>query len=155
GAQQGRRAVAERRAGQDRHAATRILRAAVGRTARKLMRLEVRTVAWRLRTPLHTAWGSLEVRETLHVKLSFGPGDWGEGEAAPLEPYDGVSLAAVRAALDAYAEIDAPPEELLAACAAERDLPQALAAIDLALWDRASRLAGVPIARLIASDALD
>ena len=39
--------------------------------------------------------------------------------------------------------------ELLAACAAERDLPQALAAIDLALWDRRSRRAGTPVARLI------
>jgi L-Ala-D/L-Glu epimerase len=65
-----------------------------------------------------------------------------------------VSLAAVRAALDAYARIDAPPEDLLAACAAERDLPQALAAIDLALWDRAARRAGVPIARLLAPDPL-
>jgi L-alanine-DL-glutamate epimerase-like enolase superfamily enzyme len=117
--------------------------------------LRVRTVAHRLRTPLRTAWGTLHEREILLVRLSFGEDDWGEGEAAPLEPYDGVSLAAVRAALDAYAQIDVPPEELLAACAAERDLPQALAAIDLALWDRASRRAGVPIARLIAPDALD
>jgi L-alanine-DL-glutamate epimerase-like enolase superfamily enzyme len=117
--------------------------------------LRVRTVAHRLRSPLRTAWGTLHEREILLVRLSFGEDDWGEGEAAPLEPYDGVSIAAVRAALDAYAQIDVPPEELLAACAAERDLPQALAAIDLALWDRASRRAGVPIARLIAPDALD
>jgi L-alanine-DL-glutamate epimerase-like enolase superfamily enzyme len=117
--------------------------------------LAVRTVEHRLRTPLRTAWGTLTVRETLHVTLSFGPGDWGEGEAAPLEPYDGVSIAAVRAALDAYARIDAPPERLLAACAAERDLPQALAAVDLALWDRRQRLERTPIARLIAADALD
>jgi L-alanine-DL-glutamate epimerase-like enolase superfamily enzyme len=117
--------------------------------------LTVRTVRHRLRTPLRTAWGTLLERETLHVRLDFGPGDWGEGEAAPLEPYDGVPLAAVRAALDAYARIDAPPEELLAECAAERDLPQALAAIDLALWDRRQRLEHTPIARLIAPDALD
>ena len=32
---------------------------------------------------------------------------------------------------------------------AERDLPQALAAIDLALWDHASRRTGTPLARLI------
>jgi L-alanine-DL-glutamate epimerase-like enolase superfamily enzyme len=116
--------------------------------------LTVRTVEHRLRTPVHTAWGTLRVRETLHVTLTFADGTCGEGEAAPLEPYDGVSLAAVRAALDAYAEIDAPPDELLAACAAERDLPQALAAIDLALWDRRARVSGTPIARLIAPDAL-
>jgi L-Ala-D/L-Glu epimerase len=119
------------------------------------MLLSVRTVTHRLRTPLRSAWGTLYERETLHVRLDFGPGDWGEGEAAPLEPYDGVPLAAVRAALDAYAQIDAPPDELLAACAAERDLPQALAAIDLALWDRRARLERTPIAKLIAPDALD
>ncbi|WP_051323960.1 mandelate racemase/muconate lactonizing enzyme family protein [Candidatus Solirubrobacter pratensis] len=117
--------------------------------------LTVRTVKHRLRTPLRTAWGTLLERETLHVTLRFGPGDWGEGEAAPLEPYDGVPLAAVRAALDAYALIDAPPEKLLAACRSERDLPQALAAIDLALWDRRARLERTPIAKLIAPDALD
>jgi L-alanine-DL-glutamate epimerase-like enolase superfamily enzyme len=117
--------------------------------------LAVRTVTQRPDPPVRAAWGELRERTFLHVRLDFGPGDWGEGEAAPLEPYDGVSLAAVRAALEAYARIDAPPDELLAACAAECDLPQALAAIDLALWDRRSRLAGVPIARLINADALD
>jgi L-alanine-DL-glutamate epimerase-like enolase superfamily enzyme len=44
---------------------------------------------------------------------------------------------------------------LLAACRAEHDLPQALAAIDLALWDRRSRRAAIPVARLIDPDALD
>jgi L-alanine-DL-glutamate epimerase-like enolase superfamily enzyme len=117
--------------------------------------LTVRTVTRRFDPPLRAAWGELRERTILHVRLEFGPGDWGEGEAAPLEPYDGVPLAAVRAALDAYARIEAPPEELLAACAAERDLPQALAAIDLALWDRRSRREAVPVARLIAADAPD
>jgi L-Ala-D/L-Glu epimerase len=117
--------------------------------------ITVRTVSWRLDPPLRAAWGELRERTVLHVRVQFGPDDWGEGEAAPLEPYDGVPLAAVRAALDAYARIDAPPEELLAACAAERDLPQALAAIDLALWDRRSRRERKPVAKLIAADALD
>ena len=68
-------------------------------------------------------------------------------------------LAAVAAALDAYAAVlrDAPagaePADLLAACAAERPLPQALAAIDLALWDRAGRRTGLPVARLLAAGA--
>jgi L-alanine-DL-glutamate epimerase-like enolase superfamily enzyme len=69
-----------------------------------------------------------------------------------LEPYDGVSLASVRSALDAYASVLAsvdPTDDLLGACAAERDLPQALAAVDLALWDHASRRTGTPLARLI------
>jgi L-alanine-DL-glutamate epimerase-like enolase superfamily enzyme len=120
------------------------------------MRLEVRPVRHVLRAPLRAAWGVLRVREYLEVRLEWAPGDSGEGEAAPLEPYDGVSLAAVRAALDVYARVLADdPKDPLAACRSERDLPQALAAIDLAVWDRESRRTGVPVARLIAPDALD
>ena len=78
----------------------------------------------------------------LRVRLDLPDGLYGEGESAPLEPYDGVSIDAARAALDAYAVVLAniePTADVLAACRAERDLPQALAAIDMALWDHASR----------------
>jgi L-alanine-DL-glutamate epimerase-like enolase superfamily enzyme len=120
------------------------------------VRLEVRPVRHELRAPLRAAWGQLRVRELLEVRLELAPGDFGEGEAAPLEPYDGVSLAAVRAALDAYARVlEQDPDDPLQACRAERDLPQALAAIDLALWDREARRRRTPIARLIARDPLD
>jgi L-Ala-D/L-Glu epimerase len=121
--------------------------------------LAVRPVRLRLRSPLRAAWGTLEQRELLHVRLDFGGGDYGEGEAAPLEGHDGVSLAAVRSALDAYGAVlaRASPRsthaELLAACAAERPLPFALAAVDLALWDRAGRRTGFPVAQLIAAGA--
>ena len=117
--------------------------------------LAVETVRLPLRAPLRFAWGSLSERTLVRVRLRFGAGDAGEGEAAPLEPYDGVPLAAVLAALDAYAAVlaDAGPEDdaadLLEACRAERPLPQALAAIDLALWDRAGRRAGRPVAALL------
>ena len=113
----------------------------------------------RLRRPLDTGWGQLRERELITVRLTWPDGSWGEGEAAPLESYDGVSAAAVRAALDAYGAVlaaaapDAPAAALLAACAAERPLPQALAAVDLALWDRAGRQAGVPVAQLLARGA--
>jgi L-alanine-DL-glutamate epimerase-like enolase superfamily enzyme len=121
--------------------------------------LSVRSLHLRLRSPLRAAWGELSEREVLQVRVDFGGGDYGEGEAAPLEGYDGVSLAAVRSALDAYGEIlaRASPRsthaELLAACAAERPLPHALAAVDLALWDRAGRRTGFPVAQLIAAGA--
>jgi L-alanine-DL-glutamate epimerase-like enolase superfamily enzyme len=121
--------------------------------------LAVETVRLPLPAPVATAWGWISGRELARVRLRFGPGDAGEGEAAPLEPYDGVPLAAVLAALDAYAAVlaDAGPEDdaaaLLEACRAERDLPQALAAIDLALWDRAGRRAGRPVAALLGGDA--
>jgi L-alanine-DL-glutamate epimerase-like enolase superfamily enzyme len=123
-----------------------------------MIALSVRVVRYALRTPLRSAWGELREREVLRVRLDHPDGLWGEGEAAPLEPYDGVSIAAVRAALDVYARVLAaaePSTDLLAACAAERDLPQALAAIDLALWDHASRRTGTVLARLLDPRALD
>jgi L-alanine-DL-glutamate epimerase-like enolase superfamily enzyme len=118
--------------------------------------VEHRTLAFR--EPLHAAWGTLTERELLIVRLHGDDGFVGVGEAAPLEGYDGVPAAAVRAALDAYGQVlaargDAPLEDLLEACRAERDLPQALAAIDLALWDLAGQRAGRSVAQLISVEA--
>jgi L-alanine-DL-glutamate epimerase-like enolase superfamily enzyme len=98
-------------------------------------------------------------REVIDVGLTWSDTDYGLGEAAPLEDRDGVAIAAVAAAFDVYAEVlrRTPPNashaEMIAACAAERPLPQALAAIDLALWDRAGRLAGKPVSRVLAGRA--
>ena len=64
--------------------------------------LTVDSVRFPLRAPWRAAWGELSEREVLRVRIDFGDGDFGMGEAAPLEPYDGVSLASVIAALDAY-----------------------------------------------------
>ena len=122
------------------------------------MRLETEPVALALREPLRAAWGTLRERPLLRVRLVAADGLAGHGEAAPLEPYDGVPLAAVRAALDVYARVladlgERPPEELLAACRAERDLPQALAAVDIALWDLAGKRAQRPVAALLSIEA--
>jgi L-alanine-DL-glutamate epimerase-like enolase superfamily enzyme len=107
--------------------------------------MEVERVRLSLRDPLVTAWGTLREREIVLVRLAGGV-----GEAAPLEPYDGVPMAAVLAALDAYGAVLADePDDPLDACRAERDLPQALAAIDIALWDARARDAGVPICELL------
>jgi L-Ala-D/L-Glu epimerase len=126
-----------------------------------MTRLEVTPERLVLRAPLPTSWGELREREILRVRLSWSDDDFGLGEAAPLELYDGVSRAAVSAALQVYASVlrDIGPgaghAELLAACAAERDLPHALAAIDLALWDRAGRRARRPVAHLLAAGAAE
>jgi L-alanine-DL-glutamate epimerase-like enolase superfamily enzyme len=122
------------------------------------MQLAVAPVTLRLRAPLRAAWGTLTERTLLRVTLRAPDGLEGHGEAAPLEPYDGVPLAAVRAALDAYARVladrgERPLEELVDACRAERDLPAALAAVDLALWDLAGRRAGRPVAQLVSVEA--
>jgi L-alanine-DL-glutamate epimerase-like enolase superfamily enzyme len=124
------------------------------------VKLEVRERRIRLREPLRAAWGELRERTLLEVELTDDDGVVGRGEAAPLEPYDGVSLAACREALDAYARVLAVRGymrggELLDACRRAADLPQALAAIDLALWDRAGRRDGAPLARMLADDPLD
>ena len=119
------------------------------------MDLAIEPVTFRLREPLRAAWGTLTERVVLQVLLEADDGLVGRGEAAPLEPYDGVPLGAVVAALDAYGVLAAErgEEELLEACRAERDLPQALAAIDLALWDLAGKRAGRSVAELISVEA--
>jgi L-alanine-DL-glutamate epimerase-like enolase superfamily enzyme len=111
-------------------------------------------------TPLRTAYGQLTERELLELHIEGADGVAGRGEAAPLEPYDGVSTDRARAALEAYRPLleDGDAREgvgLLDACRAADDLPQALAAVDLALWDRAGRHAGRPIAALLTDEPLD
>ncbi len=120
--------------------------------------IEQRTL--RFRRPLQTSYGALAQREIFELAIEGADGVPGRGEAAPLEPYDGVSNDRARAALEAYRPIledsDAlPGGELLDACRAADDLPQALAAVDMALWDRAGRRAGQPVAALLADSVLD
>lgn len=74
----------------------------------------------------------------MRVSLTDDDGLTGYGEAAPLESYDGVSLAQVLAALETWRPGDPDPE-----------LPQAAAALDLARWDLAGRRAGEPVWRLL------
>jgi L-Ala-D/L-Glu epimerase len=124
------------------------------------MRMHVTERALRLRRPLETAYGTVRERELLTVALTDADGVTGWGEAAPLEPYDGVSTERVRAALEAYRPVlmqaggpqPAPGAQLIEACRRVEDLPVALAAIDLALWDRAGRRAGRPVAALLTDD---
>jgi L-Ala-D/L-Glu epimerase len=114
------------------------------------LRAELHEVSVGLRAPLRTANGELTERPLLLLEI-----DGGWGEAAPLEPYDGVSLARCRAALEAYLPVirdfDAslPGVRLVDACRAVDGLPQALAAVDLALWDVAGRRAGKPLCELL------
>lgn len=119
------------------------------------MELTIEPRRLRLRRPLETAWGSLSERELLVVRLESADGGVGHGEAAPLEPYDGVPLEAVRAALEAYRPVlagaeAAPRGETLQALHEAADLPQALAAVDLAFWDLAGRRERRPVAALLA-----
>jgi L-alanine-DL-glutamate epimerase-like enolase superfamily enzyme len=120
------------------------------------VRLEVNTVRVPLRSPFQSATGMVVERELLQIALEDSDGITGWGEAAPLEHYDGVSLDAARAAIEdcrqALGDADGTDvEAALAACRQRAVLPQALAAIDLALWDLAGRRAGRPVWHLLGS----
>jgi L-alanine-DL-glutamate epimerase-like enolase superfamily enzyme len=121
------------------------------------MRLELQRRTLRLAQPLETSYGAVSERELVSVALSDDDGPTGYGEAAPLEPYDGVSVERVQAALERYAPVVAAGQglngaQLLDACRRVDELPAALAAVDLALWDRAGRRAGKPVAALLTDE---
>jgi L-alanine-DL-glutamate epimerase-like enolase superfamily enzyme len=119
------------------------------------LELERRTLT--LSSPMQSSYGDVAERELLIVALSDEDGVTGYGEAAPLEAYDGVSSARVWRVLESYRpalarSADMNGAQVIEACRQVEDLPAALAAIDLALWDRAGRRAGKPVAALISDD---
>jgi L-alanine-DL-glutamate epimerase-like enolase superfamily enzyme len=121
------------------------------------LKLELERRTLRLRSPLEASYGTVGERELVIVALSDAEGTTGYGEAAPLEAYDGVSTETVLAALAAYVPVLERSDalnggQLIDACRRVRDLPQALAALDLALWDRAGRRAGKTVAALLCDD---
>jgi L-alanine-DL-glutamate epimerase-like enolase superfamily enzyme len=118
------------------------------------VRMSVTRQTLRLRQPLQTSYGAVAERELFTVALSDEDGPTGYGEAAPLEPYDGVSPRRVHDALESYRQVLMQSEgstgmQLIDACRRVCDEPVALAAIDLALWDRAGRRAERPLAALL------
>src|SRR5919204_6887316 len=124
---------------------------------RAAMDVAVEQATHALRPPLRTAYGDVTERVLFTLRLTAADGVTGRGEGAPLEPYDGVPAELVERALERYAGVLARGDgksgaQLLEACRAVADLPQALAAVDLALWDRAGRREGVPVAKLLTDD---
>jgi o-succinylbenzoate synthase len=122
------------------------------------VKLRIELLRARLRAPVVSARGSDRVRELLLLQLDDGRGHVGHGEAAPLEYYDGVGIDDVRGALEdcraALATSDGSDRDaVLAECARLAVLPQAIAAIDLALWDLAGRRAGAPVWRLLGAES--
>ena len=122
------------------------------------MNVSVAERRFAFRAPLRTAYGELRGRAVLELQVEEGE-VVGVGEAAPLEPYDGVSLDAVRAALERCRPLleDAAHgdrEELVDACWLEAGLPQAVAAVDLALWDLEGKQTARPVAGLLGAHAL-
>jgi L-Ala-D/L-Glu epimerase len=118
------------------------------------VRVEITVTRARFRGPFSAAYGDVAERPLILLALEGEGGITGFGEAAPLEAYDGVSIDQVQAALEdcsaLLAESDGTPrEELLAACREAAVLPQAIAAVDLALWDLEGRRAGSPVWQLL------
>jgi o-succinylbenzoate synthase len=118
------------------------------------VRVRLRRVSAPLRRPLEAAHGRVDDRELLLLALEDGAGHRGLGEAAPLTSYDGVTVDDVLAALEDCRELLSDSDGLgqaglLAECQRRAVLPQAVAAIDLALWDLAGRRSAQPLWRLL------
>ncbi len=147
---------AQRRARPLGHAAARVLRAALRGRAPQPVKLSFRTVRRTLRGAGHrAAHGTVSERELVLVSLEAGDGLTGHGEAAPLSSYDGVGVAEVIEALeDCRPVLDdypghAPIADVIARCGEQTIVAQALAAIDLALWDLAGQRVSEPVWRLL------
>src|SRR5439155_20874872 len=124
------RAVAESGARPHRDAAGAVLDPAVDRLAglvsRRLLWLSIP-----LREPFVTALGRIKSRDLIVLRLEERDAVIAHGEAAPFEPYDGVSVAAVAFAMQ---------ERVTPA------LPQVHAADEMAFLDLEGRRLGQPIA---------
>ncbi|MSX02441.1 MAG: hypothetical protein F2813_04680 [Actinobacteria bacterium] len=122
------------------------------------MKAEIESITLELAEPLVSSAGTVDERDLLLVCLEGEHGLVGWGEAAPLEPYDGVTIDRCRTALELQtAALRAAPKsatgaELLELARSADDLPQAMAAIDTALWDLAGQRDGVPLAELLSRD---
>jgi L-alanine-DL-glutamate epimerase-like enolase superfamily enzyme len=118
------------------------------------VKVETKRVDAPLARPLDSSHGRVAARHLLLLRLEDAQGRVGFGEAAPLESYDGVSIEDAQAALEDCLAIlrgadGRDRDEVLEECWALAVLPQAVAAVDLALWDLAGRHAGAPVWRLL------
>jgi L-Ala-D/L-Glu epimerase len=108
-----------------------------------------------LRAPFAAGHGTVTDRPIVLVTLRAADGLTGHGEAAPLQSYDGVSVADVLVALDDCRPVlagypgHAPVADVVARCAEVTTVAPALAAIDLALWDLAGRRTHQPVWQLL------
>ena len=112
------------------------------------MTSELERCSYRFREPITTAYGTLRERELLVLRLRDEHGNEGVGEAAPLAPYDGVTLERAERDLRAAIARLAVAEHRGTAAAADdaAPTPQASAALEIASLDLAARLKRRPIA---------
>jgi L-Ala-D/L-Glu epimerase len=119
------------------------------------VKLTITPVTATMGAPFEAAHGTVSDRRLLLVSLQAADGQVGHGEAAALQSYDGISTEAVQGALEDCRPVlegyrdAAPLDDILARCSEATVLPQALAGIDLALWDLAGRRTREPVWRLL------
>ena len=94
------------------------------------MKRELFVLSLPFRQPFVTAAGVVNERRIILLRLEDDDGAVGYGEAAPFEPYDGVTVAQVEAVLRGRSR---------------EELPQAEAAVEMALLDLEARREGRPI----------
>lgn len=113
-----------------------------------IVRLDL--VEARLRAPFVSARGTKRSVPLMRLSLEDAAGLIGHGEAVGLE----AGVDQIRAGLESCRPLLAGSdgedrERLLARCAGEAIVPEALAAIDMALWDLAARRERQPLWRLL------
>jgi L-alanine-DL-glutamate epimerase-like enolase superfamily enzyme len=123
------------------------------------VRLGLRRQTLQLREALHTSYGVVVERDLAIVSLEGSDGVSGFGEAAPLPAYGGPDMERVWEALEKYRPVVEEAAEdpgggvrLIEACREREDLPEAIAALDMALWDRAGRRSGKTVAALLSEE---
>lgn len=122
--------------------------------------VEVIPYALGFRVPYVTGTGRLDRRLLLLVKIHTSEGELGLGETGPLMLRGGPSLEEIAACirtsyapeLEGVSPPTGDPAEIVAKLRAVADVPQALAGVDLALWDLAGKLAGQPVWRMLGAD---
>jgi L-Ala-D/L-Glu epimerase len=118
------------------------------------VRVNIDFLRARLRAPWVSSRDSASAVPLVTLRLHGSDGVVGVGEASALGLPDDEVLVALEDCREVLADSDGEPrEEVLAACADLAVLPQAVAAVDLALHDLAARRAGVPVWQLLGAQA--
>ena len=118
------------------------------------MRVHIQRVVARLRSPFVSATGTVSSVQLILLRLEAADGLVGTGEAVCLGIPSEEAVVALEDCREVLGDSDGEPlQEVLAACADLAVLPQAVAAVDLALLDLAGRRAGVPVWQVVGGES--
>jgi len=120
------------------------------------LKVSIDLVQATLRAPFASAHGTVTERELVLLRIEDADGVSGWGEAAPLQSYDGVAVNDVVAALESRravlerwnGKLDSRGRGAILG-AKGLELQQAVAAVDMAIWDYRGRRAGKPAWQLL------